>query len=125
MRISDWSSDVCSSDLCRFGRICVALRTGRDVEGKVFRFRFRDDRDARPHRHEPVVIVVAGPTLIVRSWRKLRYPDNNPSVIDDAKVRNVEALRRNRTAQARCDIHPPDSIRFIDAPEEGKQTTTG
>src|SRR3546814_17621679 len=47
------------------------------------------------------------------------------SVIDDAKVRNVEALRRNRTAQARCDIPTPDSIRFIDALGEGKATTLG
>src|SRR3546814_3048274 len=35
MRISDWSSDVCSSDLMRLGRGFVALFTGPSGTGKT------------------------------------------------------------------------------------------
>src|SRR3546814_4050980 len=45
MRISDWSSDVCSSDLCWYCRRCIACCTGIDPACGL-------QRDT-PTRHQP------------------------------------------------------------------------
>src|SRR3546814_19274732 len=48
MRISDWSSDVCSSDLCR--RIRIAVGRHHRSGSVIAALRGGGDRSAKPHR---------------------------------------------------------------------------
>src|SRR3546814_7235818 len=76
MRISDWSSDVCSSDLLQ-GRVAVAAKEGDAHERKAHRLGFgRDDRvegveidqcssqGCRPESHAFLAAAARGPDVL-------------------------------------------------------------
>src|SRR3546814_10981739 len=60
MRISDWSSDVCSSDLGRAGQYRLRIAVARSAQGRPYRARPRIDGDDASREicqspHRPVV----------------------------------------------------------------------
>src|SRR3546814_1334979 len=77
MRISDWSSDVCSSDLCRGGLIFDADPCARHLPLRPLRLCKRGERDQTalrgcrepmfPKRREQVVILRHGSERLRRS----------------------------------------------------------
>src|SRR3546814_8010334 len=60
MRISDWSSDVCSSDLCRYGRLRPSkqsIRGQRSQTSKEATMLDATQRAVRPYRQGDVLLV--------------------------------------------------------------------
>src|SRR3546814_13633747 len=102
MRISDWSSDVCSSDLTNGFDLCLILRVrricsnARRSQQKLARQR----RDAAPRQFDPVAIHAAADMAATRArlkggealaaqaggpiWREHAMRRSGPRVLIDA-----------------------------------------
>src|SRR3546814_1203765 len=72
MRISDWSSDVCSSDLPEQERVRLERRAQQDVVPV-----------ARGHEGDDLLVVVAG---------QEPFADQDPQIMGQRRVRLVDSL---------------------------------
>src|SRR3546814_7804329 len=86
MRISDWSSDVCSSDLPRPAPECIFIRHRRGRRKKAHRRRGRmPERDAPPIND--VAATEAQDRASITAWMEANIGGN---------IRRIEKLRRWR-----------------------------
>src|SRR3546814_15414078 len=93
MRISDWSSDVCSSDLAAFGRI--NRLAGEDIDGAVLVERKAKAADPR----KTIVPVIARHRCIGS-----REPSGEPRILGEGKCSALfdgrpEMIHENRLAR--------------------------
>src|SRR3546814_13052539 len=73
MRISDWSSDVCSSDLSQINALAAAVRANQEMNERLPSVVMRqvDARLARVER--------SAPRAVARPYRKAGTPSPKPS----------------------------------------------